>query len=159
MGKKDKTSRARAWFEKLVERDPCVFTASMLDAMTSKEVGDIGESLAADYLFRHGFDIVEFNYRCPEGEADLIAFDPDTEQIVLVEVKTRRREERSDVVYPEEAVTPRKERRYRRIAAQYAMERFPVPAIRFDVVAVTLTPGCLASCEHIEGAFDWDAGL
>lgn len=156
MGKR-RVSRARRWYEKLADRDPCVFTAAMLDAMTTKEIGDVGESLAANYLHQCGFDLIEFNYRCPEGEADLIAFDPEMEQVVLVEVKTRRLQGRKESVYPEEAVTSRKECRYRRIATFYAMERFPVPSIRFDVVAVTLVPGCLAAFEHIAGAFDWEA--
>lgn len=158
MGKKKAKSRSREWFERLVDADTCVFTAAMLDAMTSKEIGDLGESLAADYLYDHGFEIAEFNYRCPEGEADIVAYDCDADQLVLVEVKTRRLQGDRGDVYPEEAVTIRKQQRYRRIAAHYLMERFPVPALRFDVVAVALTPGHPASFEHVEGAFDWVAG-
>lgn len=159
MGKKKRCPRSRRWFEELVTKDPCVLTPALLDAMTTKEIGDFGEALAANYLFERGYEIVEFSYRCLEGEADLIAWDPFEEQVVLVEVKTRRLSTHAYQLYPEEAVTPRKQKIYRRIAALYALERFPVPSIRFDVIAVELTPGCIPDFTHLEGAFDWDAGL
>ena len=43
------------------------------------------------------------------------------------------------------------------IAANYLMDRFPVPAIRFDVVAVSVASGHLAGIRHMVGAFDWEA--
>ena len=159
MGKKKRCPRSRRWFEEMVTKDPCVLTPALLDAMTTKEIGDFGEALAASYLFERGYEIVEFSYRCAEGEADLIAWDPLEEQVVLVEVKTRRLPALSLDLYPEEAVTPRKQKTYRRIAALYALERFPVPAIRFDAIGVILVPGCVPDFTHVESAFDWDAEL
>lgn len=159
MGKKKRFARSRQWFEEMVAKDPCVLTPAMLDAMTTKELGDFGEALAASYLYERGYEILEFSYRCAEGEADLIAWDPLEEQVVLVEVKTRRQASPSVDIYPEEAIPPRKQRTYRRIAALYALERFPVPSVRFDAVAVSLASGCVPDFTHLEGAFDWDAGL
>ena len=128
-----------------------------LDTLTAKEIGTLGESLAASYLEQRGYEIIERNYRCSEGEADLIALDEDGGEVVLVEVKTRRVRAADGEVYPEEAVTKRKERRYKRIAFCYAMEHFPTPSIRFDVIAVSLCSGCIAGIEHLYRAFDWDA--
>ena len=158
MGRRKRVTRSRRWFDELLDRGPSIFTPVMLDAMTTKEIGDLGEAIAARHLFERGYELIEFSYRCAEGEADLIANDPAGGQIVLVEVKTRRVSSPTAGLFPEQAVTAKKQRTYRRIAALYAMERFPVPSIRFDVVAVTLCAGSPAAIEHIEGAFDWDAG-
>lgn len=128
-----------------------------LDQLTRKEIGRLGERLAAEYLESEGYEILERNYRCREGEADLVAIDPDQGLAVLVEVKTRRAGTIADGTYPEEAVDRRKRQRYRRIAACFVMDRYPTPAVRFDVVGVVLAPDGTASFEHIVGAFDWDA--
>lgn len=129
-----------------------------VDDLGTKQLGDLGESIAACYLVERGYEILEKNYRCHEGEADLIAYDPRTDAVVLVEVKTRRVRDLDGEVYPEEAVDRRKRRRYRRIASCYLMERYPVRSIRFDVVAISIHTERTAGIEHILGAFDWDAG-
>lgn len=158
MGKKQRRQDAHERFDPLVRGECSPLDYEFLASLTTKDVGALGEAFAAAYLVDRGFALVEYNYRCPEGEADIVVFDPDTEQIVLVEVKTRRSKTLHVLTYPEEAVTPAKERRYRRIAQCYAMEHFPTPAMRFDVVGVTLVPGCVAELTHLSGAFDWDAG-
>lgn len=56
--------------------------------MHNKDLGRKGEEAAARYLVRRGYDIVERNWTCIAGEADIIAFDGDT--IVFVEVKPGR---------------------------------------------------------------------
>lgn len=127
-----------------------------LGAMPGKLLGTVGEELAARYLEARGFSVIERNYRCSEGEADLVVLDPNTNEVVLVEVKTRRVPDAADI-FPEEAVTPFKQRRYRRIAALFAMERYPCPAIRFDVIAVQLRDDGTGSLRHSFGTFDWEA--
>lgn len=122
--------------------------------LSAHELGKMGELIAASYLDERGYDILEHSYRCPEGEADLIAYDPVEECVVLVEVKSRRVTDGS--VLPEEAVDAKKRKRYRRIAACYIMDRFPVMAIRFDAIAITFMDGELAHLEHIYEAFDWE---
>ena len=52
-----------------------------------RELGKKGEDAATKFLLRRGYKIVERNWRCPAGEADIIAFDGST--LVFVEVKTR----------------------------------------------------------------------
>ena len=144
-------------FEDLLSEDACLDDDRMLDGLTTKQLGNVGEAIAALYLKERGYDSLERNYRCHEGEADLIALDTVEGVIVLVEVKTRRVRHLDDDEYPEEAVNDKKRRRYRRIAANYLMDRFPVPAIRFDVVAVSVASGHLAGIRHMVGAFDWEA--
>lgn len=130
-----------------------------LTTLTTKELGRVGEAVAAMYLSGHGYEVLERNYRCAEGEADLIAYDRAEDVVVLAEVKTRRVRNLDESIFPEEAVNAKKRRRYRRIAACYAMDRFPVHAIRFDVIAVTVSGGTVAGVEHLVAAFDWDAEL
>lgn len=53
----------------------------------NREIGKIGEDLAAQYLLSQGYEIVDRNFRTAHGELDLVAKDRD--QFVFVEVKTR----------------------------------------------------------------------
>ena len=76
--------------------------------------------------------------------------------VVMAEVKTRRVALDCDTrVFPEEAVNAQKQRRYRRIASCYLMEHYPLKAIRFDAVGVTIRGGHIAEIEHQYTAFDW----
>ena len=56
--------------------------------MHNKELGARGEEVAVDFLRRRGFSILERNWTCFAGEADIIALDD--EAIHFIEVKTRR---------------------------------------------------------------------
>lgn len=127
-----------------------------IDDLSTQELGGLGESLACFYLEERGYEVLQRNYCCPEGEADIVAFDEQDDSVVLIEVKTRRQLGRGEL-YPEEAVNKKKRRRYRRIAAHYALEHHPVRAIRFDVIAINIHEGRTAGIQHILGAFDWDA--
>ncbi|HQJ35005.1 MAG TPA: YraN family protein, partial [Rhodoglobus sp.] len=83
--------------------------------MAAKDaLGRRGEEIAARYLASRGLAIVERNWRCPQGEIDLIARDGG--ELVFVEVKTR-----SSVAYghPLESITPVKLARLRRLAAAW----------------------------------------
>ena len=57
-----------------------------ISSFTSKEVGNLGESVACEYLKRHGFKIRDRNYVKKTGELDIIAEKEDT--LYFVEVKT-----------------------------------------------------------------------
>ena len=129
-----------------------------VETLTPKELGYLGEALACSYLEERGLEVIERQYRCREGEADVIAHDLDSDEIVLVEVKTRRAARSPKVdLYPEEAVDERKRLRYARIASCYVMEHYPVMSLRFDVIVITLLSGGAARITHIQDAFEWDA--
>lgn len=114
-------------------------------AQTRRALGAAGETRAAEWYGQHGYEIVARNWRCRDGEVDLIARKAAT--MVFCEVKTR-----SSLAFglPAEAVTPTKQARIRRLAARWLAETSAArPAqIRFDVVAVLRD-----ELEVIEGAF------
>ncbi len=94
--------------------------------------GDAGEDIAVQYLRKHGFKILDRNYRAYRGEIDIVA--KEKKDYVFVEVKARRT---SFFGSPEEAVTPEKESHIRSAAEEYcakhALEDKPC---RFDVIAI-----------------------
>lgn len=91
-----------------------------------------GEDRAAEWYRRRGYTIVARNWRCREGELDLVVARADV--VVFSEVKTRR-SDRFGV--PAEAVTPLKQRRVRGLARQFLREH-PQRGrrVRFDVVGI-----------------------
>lgn len=117
---------------------------------TDPPLGQAGERLAQKHLRRKGLKILARNYRCPAGEADLVALDPAGPCLVFVEVKTRSRD---DQVLPESAVDADKQRRLRNIARYYCSHHETNElSVRFDVVAVCGT-GRKANIRHIPEAF------
>ena len=101
-----------------------------------QRLGARGEDRAADWYRASGYDVIARNWRCPEGELDLVVSLPG--ELVFCEVKTRS-SDRFGV--PAEAVTAAKQRRLRALAVRFLAEHPQVagPAggsIRFDVVAV-----------------------
>ena len=115
----------------------------------NQEVGRRGECAAARFLERRGFDILERNWKCNAGEADIIA--RDGQALVFVEVKTRTN---VDMGFPEEAVDAAKRARYEKIAAYY-LKDYPVVDIpvRFDVVALLVVGSDRALVKHHVNAF------
>jgi putative endonuclease len=102
--------------------------------MRRRETGIMGERLAAGYLREHGYEVIETNYRCPEGEIDIVARHGDA--IVFVEVRTRRGHEFGT---PEESITAIKKERLRLTAARYLEEHADLLGEwRIDVVAIEL---------------------
>src|SRR3954465_3069291 len=101
--------------------------------MAAKDaLGRRGEAIAAEHRVAAGMSIVDRNWRCTQGEIDLVARDGD--ELVFVEVKTR-----SGVGFghPLEAITATKLARLRRLAAAWC-EAHPGQhdRIRIDAVAV-----------------------
>jgi putative endonuclease len=113
-----------------------------------RELGDRGEDLAAAALKKQGYKIIERNYKTPLGEIDLIARQGKT--LIFIEVKTRKS---LHFGAPQEAVSPAKQVRLRRLADYYLKQkRLTEAKVRFDVVAVTLTAEG-PQIEIIPGAF------
>ena len=101
--------------------------------MNRRKTGAAYEEKAAAHLSGLGYEILERNYRCRQGEIDLIAKDGGT--LVFLEVKYRRTASCGE---PAEAVHAAKQRAICRVADYYRM-RHQIPEnqpCRFDVVAV-----------------------
>lgn len=122
-------------------------------SFSTREVGLEGEAIAAGYLVRQGYEVVDRNWRCSVGEADVVARDGD--ETVLVEVKTRVDRGRGECA-PELAVGVRKRHTYTRLALMYVSLHPEVTNVRFDVIAVTLRENRSALLRHLVGAFCWD---
>lgn len=114
------------------------------------ELGKTGEQLAAEYLKTKGFEVLETNWRFKQYELDLIVKMPNRDTIVFVEVKTRQT---NYFGYPETFVTKAKQKLIAKAAALYLDENGLNDApVRFDVVAVTITPQ-QTHIHHIDDAF------
>ena len=101
--------------------------------MNKRQTGSEYEGLAAKWLEGHGYQIVERNYRCRQGEIDLIA--EKDGYLVFVEVKYRRDDKMGN---PKEAVNRKKQKKISMTASYYLMRecgRMDIPC-RFDVAAV-----------------------
>ena len=102
--------------------------------MTRRDTGILGEKLARDFLEQQDFQILQTNYRCPEGEIDIVAKQKDS--LVFIEVRTKKNLEFGS---PEESITPRKMRKLREVAVHYLQNHENLPASwRIDVVAIEL---------------------
>ncbi len=113
-----------------------------------RALGRYGEDLAARYLIDAGMRILARNWRCREGEIDLVAADGDA--LVICEVKTRRA---GRYEHPMAAVRPEKTARLRTLAERWmARHGGPPPGgVRIDVVGVVLPTRGAPSVEHVRG--------
>jgi len=113
------------------------------------DLGRLGEGLATEFLIDAGYVIVERNWRCSQGEIDIVA--RDGAELVFVEVKTR-----SSVAFghPLEAITVTKLARLRRLAAAWC-DAHPDPygAIRIDALAVIVPFRGAPEIEHLARVF------
>lgn len=125
--------------------------------LTPRELGSKGEEMAASYLDRKGWCLLERNWRCLYGEVDIVAQDDDDGcAVVLVEVKTRLAAGPRAEGMPELAVDERKRRRYRTLALAYLASHPEVDSLRFDVIALSVIGEGEARLRHLVGAFSWD---
>jgi putative endonuclease len=110
-------------------------------------LGRAGERLAAGYLERLGFRILDRNWRCAEGEIDLVALDRHV--LVICEVKTRSGE---GFGVPLESVSVAKRRRLRRLAVRWVTAHGVIfDEIRVDVVGVLRQPSGQIRIDHVRG--------
>ncbi len=100
----------------------------------NQQIGYWGETIAAAYLQKHGYRLVERNVRTPYGEIDLIL--RLGEITVFVEVKTRTS---TRYGYPEEAITPRKQQHMLE-SAEFYTEEHGIESWRIDAVSVVGKP-------------------
>jgi putative endonuclease len=111
-------------------------------------VGRFGEQVAADHLEKMGIAVLSRNWRCAEGELDIVAREGDA--LVFCEVKTRSSIRFGD---PSEAVSADKAARIRRLALRWlAANGISGRELRFDVVTV-LRSADGVRVRHLRGAF------
>ncbi len=116
--------------------------------MAQKDVlGRAGEDRAAAHLEKRGWRLLERNWRCRQGELDIVALDGD--ELVVVEVKTRRA---LGYGHPLEAIDERKRARLWRLAMAWAVAHPELASgreIRLDAVAVIGGDAATAKLEHV----------
>ena len=119
--------------------------------MKRRETGALGERIAGEFLGKNGYDILEKNYRCPDGEIDIIARQKDT--LVFIEVRTKRSRLFGS---PEESITRVKKERLTALAEYYGQNHDNLPPNwRIDVVAIQMdNSGKVSRIELIENAVD-----
>lgn len=116
-------------------------------------LGRRGEDKAVEFLEARGWRIIARNWRCPEGEIDIVAAEPDGRTLVIVEVKSR-----SGVGYgaPLETITYAKARRLRRLATLYVRAAGLRPAvIRIDGVGVLWPRDADCELSYARGIDEW----
>lgn len=114
-----------------------------------KSLGERGERVAARYLRRQGFRILDRNVETGRYELDLICRDGDT--IVFVEVRSRLSEEET---YPEDSIGPVKQHHVRQAVQWYISRHYdPERYYRIDVVAVNFKPDGSKTVRHFTDAF------
>ena len=117
--------------------------------MQRRNTGMLGEKYARDFLKKRGYRVIETNYRCPQGEIDIVARYKDT--LVFVEVRTKTSLEFGT---PEESITRTKQNRMRSAAFHYLQAHSDLPELwRIDFVAIELDKkGKPSRIELIENA-------
>jgi len=110
---------------------------SQLKPTARQGLGRTGERLAAEALMSKGYRILERNFRCRQGEIDLVA--EDEQDLIFVEVKARRG---VSFGLPEDALTMRKRRKLVEVASYYLdLHTCSDRSWRIDVVAVQFSSG------------------
>ncbi|HHY91294.1 MAG TPA: YraN family protein [Clostridiales bacterium] len=110
------------------------------------QLGREGEKIAASYLRRNGYQIVEMNYRCRFGEIDIVARQKNT--YVFVEVKTRKN---SYFGRPAEAIDSFKKQHMLKVAQYYIQcHRLDGHDFRFDAIEIYFSPLKKIQVNHIQ---------
>jgi len=115
----------------------------------NKTIGNLGEDLAAQYLQKQGYEILERNWGSKWGEIDIVCKSNRRGLLVFVEVKTK-----TGQLYgsPAQMVNPRKLFQIKRIASLYpaGINQFK----RIDVVAIVLSyDRRLISLNHYQAVY------
>ena len=115
-----------------------------------RALGDAGEEAVARWYIAAGYEVVDRNWRCREGELDLVVARGAV--LAFCEVKTRRT---TAFGSPAEAVTVTKQRRLRTLAIRWlaAHPERRARTLRFDVASVLAAHHAVPAIDVIEGAF------
>lgn len=122
-------------------------TVESATAAQRQALGAYGEEVAARHLRARGMVVLERNWRCDEGEIDLVLRDGPA--LVVCEVKTRTSLAAGT---PHEAITADKLARLVRLGERWARERgVRPPETRIDLVAVLRLRRGPAVVDHVRG--------
>lgn len=116
----------------------------------SYELGRRGEEIAVKMMTQQGMHVIEQRWKSHHYELDIIAFDPETKEMVFCEVKTR-----ASTAWgrPEDAIDWRKIRNTVRAANHYMKMNNYNYSVRFDVFAIVLPPKGEPDVFQIKDAF------
>lgn len=95
------------------------------------QLGKEGEALAADYLIRNGYILLDTNWKFEKNEIDIVASKDGL--VVIVEVKSRQTSRHGD---PSEAITTAKQKRLIEAADHYLEQLSYEAEVRFDIITV-----------------------
>lgn len=111
------------------------------------DLGKLGEDLAADFLRKEGYEIVERNWTFQKAEVDIIAKKENV--LAIVEVKTR-----SSIAFgdPQDFVNPKKIKLLVKAVDEYVSQTKVDFTVRFDIVAVS-KDATIYKIEHLQDAF------
>ena len=115
--------------------------------MTNQVLGALGEDIAADFLRKSGYVILDRNWRAHRVELDIVARDGRT--LVFCEVKTRR-----SIAHglPIEAITAAKREHLRTAAGAWlGSHKLRTNGIRFDAIGIVYAPNGLHAISHVCG--------
>jgi len=105
-----------------------------MKSVPKQALGRLGESLAAEFLEKLGYSIIERNFRTPYGELDLVSKHGDV--IIFTEVKTRA----SSSLGPPEISINHKKAEHIRSSAEYYIQQHPEMSDewRIDVISIQM---------------------
>jgi putative endonuclease len=126
----------------------CGTVAAEVMAVNAKDtLGRNGEQAAAEYLERAGLRILDRNWRCADGEIDIVA--AERRVLVICEVKTRSSGQFGS---PLEAITRSKQARLRRLAVRWLIAHGVLfDEVRIDVIGLVGDPAGGYQVEHVRG--------
>jgi putative endonuclease len=112
------------------------------------DLGKYGEELASQYLKKHGYRILETNWRYQRAEIDIIAMDGPV--LVFIEVKSR-----SDNRFnqPEDSISPRKIELIADAATRYMESINHEWEIRFDIISLVIKSEEVYGLNHFKDSF------
>jgi putative endonuclease len=97
-------------------------------------LGNNGEKIASEYLEKNHYEIIKRNFRCKQGEIDIIAYDNKNREYVFVEVKTRTNFEYGK---PVDSVNKMKQKHIVSATKYYMyLHNLENKYIRFDIIEI-----------------------
>lgn len=115
--------------------------------MAKKQTGTLearGKMAAARFLERRGYEILERNWSCPEGEADIIA--KDEKAVVFVDVKTKKS---AIGGFPSKVISEKVRDSFERVALSYLANYDAVDySVRFDIISLVVIDNDKAMIRH-----------